>query len=149
MGQPADFRKRAKPWSLRASSSTCRHHLGCEIALSLTCAMEGHHRSRITRAKFSFVRSSDPMLLAPLRAWTAHIMQLRPVGIENCARQGPQEPDLVHEGSIGRDHLRGCRGYDPVLDRLANLLEGAGLDLAHAFARHAEFVSQLIELAPL
>ena len=55
----------------------------------------------------------------------------------------------MHEGSIGRDHLGGCRGCDPVLDRLANLLEGAGFDLAHAFARHAEFVCELIELARL
>ena len=36
-----------------------------------------------------------------------------------------------------------------MLDRLANFLEGAGFDLAHAFARHAEFVCQLIELARL
>src|SRR5712672_2881378 len=58
-------------------------------------------------------------------------------------------PNLVHKGSIGRNHLGGCRGCDPVLDRLANLFEGAGLDLAHAFARYAEFVCQLIELARL
>src|SRR6266403_5768443 len=107
MAAPGDFQQRAKPWSLRANSSTCRHHLGCEIALSLTCAMEGHHRSRVTRAKFSFVRSSDPMLLAPLRAWTAHIMQLRPVGIENCARQGPQEHD--HRGAEARCRCAGLR----------------------------------------
>src|SRR5258707_3407651 len=69
--------------------------------------MEEHHRSHITKAEFSFVRSSDPMLLAPLRAWTAHVMQLRPVGIENCARQRPQEHH--HRGAEARCRCAGLR----------------------------------------
>src|SRR5712692_7984280 len=46
---------------------------------------------------------------------------------------------------LGRSGARHFHGGDPVLHRLLHLLEGAHLDLAHALARDAELVGELLE----
>jgi len=47
--------------------------------------------------------------------------------------------------SCGRQGLRYFYRGDAVLHRLLHLLDGAHLDLTHALARDAEFLSQLRE----